>query len=614
MSAPHLSKTVPADGATSKPIPSLMLLAGYGLVLGLYSIVHLMDTLPPQLSMEGLRLEQAAQAIDARNRGAPALVGYANGKFFPTAISDDFGFNVYASWLGHTFGFGDPLLALRWAYITCFAILVCALPLVFFGVFRSLVVALTIPTVATIAFSFWANSDIYWMTGWVLALGLPLILLVHARRWSRWSVAGLVALMLLASFANSVRANAGLPLLLSALVVVVLRQVGWLRRVGIAALLLGAYLLVSPLAFVPLTNARDHYLHQNLTAIYPSSHAVWHSAFIGLGYIPNRFGIYWLDEVGFHKAHHVDPNVLIDSRHYLSIMRGLYFHMLVAHPGFVLHGYLVKARIVLLDSYTHWKGILVLLPLMLAVGPRRRQLRTQALILLPAPLVTAVAPVMTIPSTTYALGFRTSVGLYWLLGLAWLVLFVTEDVVAWAWSRDPATGERTMPRSDHAAAAAVRSALSGRRWIAPAVAAVFALLIVAEPVPASAVAVNPATAAQAGIVPTWKAPAGLGRLATSAPGAAVAGWAFGRGLPGGWSALDGTGVHTTAHGSAVDTSPAGMRTSCRGPSSRSRRGDTRRPPAASSSAAGSSSACSTSAPTTGSARAITGGGRISGAA
>src|SRR5581483_4097655 len=308
----------------------------------------------------------------------------------------------------------------RWCYIVLFSLLIFIAPLVWFELFGSILVGIVVPLALHREFHFMQNSDTYWINGWAILLLLPIVALIWQRRWTRWSIAALAAVMLAASWVSSVRTQGGLPILIAALGVVAVKQRGLLPRFAVAALLAAVYVSIFPLGFIPIEHTRDAAVHEKLTALYPTQHAPWHNMYIGLGYIRNPYGIAWLDEVGFIKAQQLDPGVIPNSKRYVRDMRTLYLRMLEHHPGFVFRGYEAKSKVVAIDSYNQWKKLLVLLPLMLAFGSRRRISRALALFGVPAVVLNFLPPVLTVPYSQYMVGFKTTVGFYWLVALAWL--------------------------------------------------------------------------------------------------------------------------------------------------------------------------------------------------
>src|SRR5262249_19935153 len=151
------------------------------------------------------------------------------------------------------------------------------------------------------------NTDIYWITAWSVLLGMPIVY-VALRQRSRAKVAlPLLALAgLVASFATSVRSGGGVGVALAALLVGVFALRGWRLRVAAGVIVVVAYLSIATFMFAGARAYRDHVSHMPPSAV-PSSHSLWHPAYLGLGYLPNKWGIRWDDAFGQQAAQQVDP-------------------------------------------------------------------------------------------------------------------------------------------------------------------------------------------------------------------------------------------------------------------------------------------------------------------
>src|SRR4051794_21384982 len=104
-------------------------------------------------------------------------------------------------------------------------------------------------------------------------------------------------MMVVASFASSIRAQAGLPILCSGIILSLLKLRGWLQRFAVIALLVLAYVSISGLAVGTVKRHRDEVVGATFSGAYPGQHLFWHPAYLGLGYLPNRYGIRWDDRV-----------------------------------------------------------------------------------------------------------------------------------------------------------------------------------------------------------------------------------------------------------------------------------------------------------------------------
>ena len=269
-------------------------------------------------------------------------------------------------------------------------------------------------------FSFLGNSDIYWIAGWCALVCLPVLMLFASRRWSGRSIAACAGVAIVASYASSIRSEAGLGVATAAVALVLVRERKWRRRLAVGALVAAAYLTIRPGLIKGVETYRDHaiasYIHANpgWSSVSGSGHPFWHSAYIGLGYLPNRWGIIWKDQSAEAAVHRVDPKAPYLSARYSSILEHRYFHILRSDPGFVLRTYATKAGVEANQALRRFLSGLVLLPALLLFGRRRRLLAGWALLVLPTLAIQFAAPILTLPGV-YGVGFLSAVGLLALL-------------------------------------------------------------------------------------------------------------------------------------------------------------------------------------------------------
>lgn len=148
--------------------------------------------------------------------------------------------------------------------------------------------------------------------------------------------------------AHAIRSHSGTAVFLFWLILVLLRlEVHWKQK---ALLLIISVLgVLSPLLyFHGLQNRRDTYLTQNVPHHEPSSrrHPIWHSVYIGFGFLSNPYGIQYKDEIAFEKARSISPQVVINSQEYESIMQREVWAFFREHPIFVLRTLFAKMGIV----------------------------------------------------------------------------------------------------------------------------------------------------------------------------------------------------------------------------------------------------------------------------
>lgn len=382
------------------------------------------------------RATGVASAIDVLDHGGPPLLGsdvpyhpgISSSHLFPAGATDDQGIYLYLPLLGHWTGEHDPGVLMTWFFSGCFVLLLLLLPFVVYGLFRSLAAAFVAPLLVLWNFTL-TGTDLYWVQAWSLLLGIPVLLLVH-RWWTegrrRRVVAALVPLMVAAGFATSIRSQSGLPILVAALGLVLLAGASlrgrvrrdWLVRGGIAAALVVAYLSVS-LAFVAVRAYRDSRVDLS-AASQPSSHPFWHPAYLGLGYLPNKYGITWNDAVAIDAVERARPGTRYLSGTYESTLRHLYLKLVAHDPLFALRTYGTKAWAILDDALRRfWLAPLLLAAALALRRPRRLLVATW--LLLPAAVIGAASPLLAIPVYTYELGWLGAVGVAWLLAVCWAV-------------------------------------------------------------------------------------------------------------------------------------------------------------------------------------------------
>lgn len=448
------------------------MLALYGIVLGLVALAagHIVWPTSHVTLMES-RIQGIATALDVVDHGGPPLLGstkpYAypwrttpGQSYFAAGYTDDPGIYLYLPEAGRVLGVHDPRVLLKWFALGSFALLACLYPLLFYELFGSVTAGIVSPLLLG-AFSFLGNSDIYWIAGWSALLCLPVLMLLAARRWNRRSVAVCVAIALIASYTSSIRREAGLGIAIAAVALALCREQTWRRRAAVGLLLAAAYFAIQPALIRGVETYRNQAIvsyirtHPEWKSVSGSGHPFWHSAYIGLGYLPNRWGIVWKDASGEAAVRRVDPTTPFLSVRYSSILEHRYLHIVRSDPWFVLRTYATKAAVEANQALRHFLPGLVLLPVLLLYGRHRRLLRRSTLLLLPTLLIQLVPPVLTLPSV-YGVGFLSAVGLLAILVGCELASLVEHRV------RAGRLGEAALP-SRSAVVAAFRRP---RAWIA----------------------------------------------------------------------------------------------------------------------------------------------------
>jgi hypothetical protein len=382
----------------------------------------------PQL--QSARVEVIRGSIQVLDHGGPPLLRSSGGAATAAETGDDPGIILYLSLLGHAIGRSDPLQLLRWFFLGAFASLLLVYPLLWFELLSSIAAALISPVLVILQFRFMAIHDIYWVPAWGVLLCIPLLVLVR-QRWSRASLALMCGIVLIASLVSSIRAQAGLPILLASIIVVVLTTQPWSKRIAFTLTLVVAYTAISGAAMGAIRHYRDEAVGQNLTNEYTSSHTFWHPAYLGLGYLPNDAGIKWKDQIGLDAVRRVNPRIRYLSPAYERAIRHLYFDFVSHHPWFAVRVYFAKATVVAADAFARFWLLCLLMPAMLLIPTAlRAEMRLFALLFVPAAFLGVAPALLGVPTPAYEYPWLAVWGLAWILGLLWLTALIPWQRVA----------------------------------------------------------------------------------------------------------------------------------------------------------------------------------------
>jgi hypothetical protein len=466
-------------------------LLGYGLAVALVSTVAASWTSPDDWPVLGTREDGFRASLEVLNEGGPPLLARADSpgatrvpgeRYAPVGVTDDQGAYLYVPLVAKILGLQDPLDALRVLYLALFALPLILYPLLFYGLFRSPAAAIIAPiglgvvSVLIAAGSFGHQADIYWVPAWAAFALLPPLLLIDRRR-PRGSLALIMCIAVAASFATSVRSNAGLGVALGAALVILARGDWSVRRRGLGiVLLVAAYLSISTVGLSAVREYRNDWVDSSRFSERASlnSHPVWHNAYIGLGYFPNDYDIFYRDDVAINTVKRLDPQAAYLSPEYERMLRDRYFDIVGDDPGFFLLNLGGKLVITAGQAFLWLVLVAAVAPFALVVGSRARMMRRWACLLAPAVALGLVPSIATVPFRPYELGLTGALALCSIILLAWLAA-EAEDLI----SRSPrgrptlarVRGWRPPPRFRRQA-----------RWAATSVLLVITLLFASKPI------------------------------------------------------------------------------------------------------------------------------------
>jgi hypothetical protein len=400
---------------------SLMLLWGLG--VGLLVALALLAVVPHYWPLIESRSTGMRASLAVLNEGGPLLVGRhgPHGAYYPIALGDDPGSFTYFPLLGHLLGNTDPLVVLSDFYVVVVAALTAAYPLIFYRLTRSLLAGLAAPVVLAVCIVSMGFIDIYWIPAWGMLALLPLLYLL-AQRWPRYGLVALIAMALAAGWLSSIRNDAGLGIVLSVAIVLVLRRWRWWRVLTALVLVAAAYMATSSFIFTAIREHRDQRLGvSQMTDDEMTHHPLFHTAYIGLGYLHNDYGIRFKDEVSSVKVQKEDPGTTYLSHRYETIIRRVYFDYVTAHPLEALRQYGAKLLVSIADTGPYALLVLLTMPAMLLLGTGRRLRRLWVLLTIPALVVGLVQPMVAIPGQGYDTELLGVLGVLGILGICWML-------------------------------------------------------------------------------------------------------------------------------------------------------------------------------------------------
>lgn len=378
------------------------------------------------------RLLALKGAVDGLDQGGPPLAAppdspagkyvqraHTNGKWLALPPADSPGYYVYVPVAAHLAWTKDVQRVSLAFFVFAWSVLLLVVTVVFFELLGVLP-GLLAPWLVLWRFDFVIDTDYYWVQGWTLIVSLALLMLVRGRP----RPLTLAAALLVASFGDSIRFGPGVAAFLVSCAFVLTRIDDWAGRFRMLAFTLLAYVSISGVLMGALVLYRD----ATVSTTPSTPRTFWHSAYIGLGYLPNKYGIRYDDGVGLVAARRIDPHVAYLSPAYSRDVRTLFLRIVRHDPGFVVETYWTKLHATVRDGFRRFSAALLLAPLLGLFGPGRRAFRRSAAIATTGVVAGVVSPLLAIPVEKYTLPFEAALGLLWLLSVLTLVRLVVDVV------------------------------------------------------------------------------------------------------------------------------------------------------------------------------------------
>jgi hypothetical protein len=293
------------------------------------------------------RLEMLQAAVAGYQKTGMALVGYQNGAILPAGWNDDVGMYYVVpklmSWFHLSLNIATDVFL--WGIIVGAYILgvvgILLLCKTIVGKVSGIIVLLLLTLLSI------KHGDVYVMNMSAVLAVVPYMTYVLTRmKFNRWTWVLTAVAGLLLGYAEFVRAGSARGSLLLILVLLLGYKLASTKlRAALIAVFLVSF-FIPKLHFGILFAQRDAYVKEHATTevSLTQQHPLWHSIYIGLGYLPNSYGLEYRDEIGFAAAEKVSPGVVMYSAEYESILKTKSIQFVKDHPGFFVKTLIIKAK------------------------------------------------------------------------------------------------------------------------------------------------------------------------------------------------------------------------------------------------------------------------------
>jgi hypothetical protein len=361
----------------------------------------------------------------ALSHGSPLLVGGVPGHFHSIARHDDDGIYVIIPLLSRLFGVSDPLRMMRDFYLALSFLGVALYPTIFYRLTSSVLAGLASPLMFGVCLLSVARGDIYWIPAWGALMLLPLVFFL-LRDWPRYGLVLAAGITLVASLISSIRSYSGLGIAVAVGIALLLQRWRWWRVLATLTMLVCVYASINLLVISPIQAERDHWLGRAAEAErrVASPHTMWHTAYAGLGFLPNGYGLYYGDDISNKRVQHDAPGTIFLSRRYETLIREAYLRFAREHPLEIVRQYAAKSLVVIADAAPYLLIVLMTLPAVLLLAPDRRIVRLWCILAIPAAIDGLLPPLLAVPLMVYEDGLYGALGVVGIIGLCWALKLV----------------------------------------------------------------------------------------------------------------------------------------------------------------------------------------------
>jgi hypothetical protein len=290
------------------------------------------------------RYQALLETLAGYKKTGMSLIAYDGHSLHPPAFGDDVGIYYFVPKIAQVFNM--PIDRSFDIFIIGLTLISVVLALV--GLFllfkRPASIIVSLLGVSVLAFTMLKLSDVYVAAPFAILSVVPICLYFIQQNKLCWSL--LVTLFFAGSIigiANAMRSNAGTTVMIFLLILLAfyMRVPRRVKLILLSMLIIGT--LIPSAFFSLLLNHRDDYLRTVATNnCAPRQHVIWHSIYIGLGFLNNEYDIRYKDEVAFAKVKSISASVAYLSPEYEAILRKEVVSLAMNHPTFIIKTVLAK--------------------------------------------------------------------------------------------------------------------------------------------------------------------------------------------------------------------------------------------------------------------------------
>ena len=354
--------------------------------------------------------------LDLWNKTGVPLLYYDNNKIIPFELfsGDDDGFFYFVPYLAKKFGCTADVAAYWWDLGIVVAGCLVALTAFMFLVKTTLEKIIAFVGISFLGLIAWNVCTVYILPFFAFCF-FPCFLVLLSRNSYKalWGYCLLLGGVI--AFSNSIRLYAALPLVSAVVVSALFSTMPW-RKLVVATVFLLSSLGGYSLWFASITQQpRDYCARidpEYTFGGYKGQHLFWHIVYVGLGFIPNDFELYYGDGCGYKKAQEIDKNIILRSSAYDEALKGEVLALVKGYPHFVLRVLFAKAGV--LFYYLLLFANLGLICAWFYRKPWYVECGYRAGL-----LAGALPGILSIPVTPYVLGFISAAVFYGLHSIIW---------------------------------------------------------------------------------------------------------------------------------------------------------------------------------------------------